>query len=333
MVGICNVSSHCSGILNDPTSAAESEDFIEWLDPDDELFNDEYDISDNELLSDDEGPSERFILECMQKRITSGFGITLDHILMIVNVVSQIMGKYKLGKQYFLQMMIMSSFPYEDYIMSIQVIVNFVGCLHLLQVNKICMIIIATLHLLVDGNGHPHHLCLAAYHIPDGFKPQVKPHGNAKKSSAPFYPTWASTMQMVKQESQKSRPKDVVASVSAKGGGMLGALAPGQLPRGEAQVSHAKCTIKFQENHGNELFLMMQRSKSGEEFVCHIKTCPNTAIVVANNRQLDDLVRFCSTPPGTETSILTIDTTYCLGDFECTPITYWHLLLTTQRYN
>jgi len=45
------------------------------------------------------------------KRITLGFGITLDHTLTIFNVVSQIMEKYKLGKQYFLQMMIMSSFP------------------------------------------------------------------------------------------------------------------------------------------------------------------------------------------------------------------------------
>lgn len=63
---------------------------------------------------------------------------------------------------------------------------------------------------------------------------------------------WASTMQMVKQESQKSGPKDVVASVSAKVGGILGALAPGQLPRGEPQVSHAKRTIKFQESHGDD---------------------------------------------------------------------------------
>jgi len=87
---------------------------------------------------------------------------------------------------------------------------------------------------------------------------------------------------MVKQESQKSGPKDVVSSVSAKVGGMLGALAPGQLPRGEAQVSHVKLAIKFQENHGDKLFLMMQRSKCGEEFVRDIKTCPDPAIVTGN---------------------------------------------------
>ena len=156
----------------------------------------------------------------------------------------------------------------EDYIAPIQQTVNFVGCLHLLQVNT--NIIIDTCNYMapfIDKRGHPHHLCLAAYHIPAGFKAEVKPHGNAKKSSAPFYPTWASTMQMVKQESQKSGPKDVVASVSVKVGGMLGALAPGQLPRGEEQVSHAKCTIKFQENQADELFIMMQRSKCGDEFI------------------------------------------------------------------
>ena len=110
---------------------------------------------------------------------------------------------------------------------------------------------------------------------------------------------------------------------------MLGALAPGQLPRGEAQVSHAKRTIKFQENQADELFIMMQRSKCGDEFIRDIKACPDPAIVVASNRQLDDLVRFCATPPETESSVLTIDTTYCLGDFECTPTTYRHLIVTT----
>ena len=63
-----------------------------------------------------------------------------------------------------------------------------------------------------------------------------------------------------------------------------------------------------------------------------IKTTPDPAIVLAYNHQLDDLVRFCATPAGIDSSILSIDPTFCLGDFECTPTTYRHLLLATRRY-
>jgi len=31
-------------------------------------------------------------------------------------------------------------------------------------------------------------------------------------------------------------------------------------------------------------------------------------------------------------SVLTVDPTFCLGDFECTPISYHHLLLVSRRY-
>ena len=64
---------------------------------------------------------------------------------------------------------------------------------------------------------------------------------------------------------------------------------------------------------------MMQQSKAGDDFVSDIKSTPDTAIVIATERQLDDLVQFCATPAGTDMSILTADPTFCLCDFECTP--------------
>jgi hypothetical protein len=111
----------------------------------------------------------------------------------------------------------------------------------------------------------------------------------------------------IKQEVKDAGPKDVVASVSAKVGGVIGARAPGQLPRGEMQVTNAKRTLKFSEGHGDELFVMMQQAKSGDRFVRDIKAATEPAIVVASDRQLDDLVRFCGTPSGAECSILTVD--------------------------
>ena len=52
-----------------------------------------------------------------------------------------------------------------------------------------------------------------------------------------------------------------------------------------------------------------------------------TAFVLARDRQLDDLVRFCTVPTS-----LTVDPTFNLGDFDVTPVTYRHLMLESVRY-
>ena len=80
------------------------------------------------------------------------------------------------------------------------------------------------------------------YHIPDNFTPTALPHGNSK-SSRPFIPTWSSTL--IKHEAKSAGPKDVVSSVSAKVGEVVGARAPGELPRGERQVINAKRALKL----------------------------------------------------------------------------------------
>ena len=183
---------------------------------------------------------------------------------------------------------------------------------------------------VVDSKGVPHHLCLLVYHVPRDFVPFSLPHGNAK-SSKPFIPTWPSTMKMIKNEIQQSGPKEVVASVSAQVGGVLQAYAPGELPRGERQAINAKRSLKFKSDEVDELFTMMQKSKTGDSYVRDIKSSPDPAIVIASDGQLDDLVRFCASPAGTETCIMTVDPTFCLGEFECTPITYRHLLVVTRR--
>ena len=49
----------------------------------------------------------------------------------------------------------------------------------------------------------------------------------------------------------------------------MGAEAPGQLPR---EVSNAKRALKFQENQDDELYVMMQKAKTGDDFVRDIGT-------------------------------------------------------------
>ena len=71
----------------------------------------------------------------------------------------------------------------------------------------------------------PHHLWLLVYHIPKGFIQISLPHGNSK-SKKPYFPTWLSTMKMIKSEMKSSGPKEVVSSVSVKVGGVMQAAAP-----------------------------------------------------------------------------------------------------------
>ena len=53
------------------------------------------------------------------------------------------------------------------------------------------------------------------------------------------------------------------------------------------------------------------------------------AVILASDVQLNDIARFCCDP--FEFSVLTIDPTFSLGDFDVTPTTYRHLLLECNR--
>ena len=137
-------------------------------------------------------------------------------------------------------------------------------------------------------------------------------------------------MKMIKSEVPNNCPKGVVASVSAKVGGVMQANAPGELPRGERQVINTKHTLKFSSDDGmDELYSVMQQAKANNSYVRDIKTSPDPAIVIASDGQLDDLVRFCAPLAGVESCVMTVDPTFNLGEFECTPTTYRHLMVQT----
>ena len=84
---------------------------------------------------------------------------------------------------------------------------------------------------------------------------------------------------------------------------------------------------------GDQIFAMMQSAKLGDSvgpFVRDTRPSPEPAFILARDRQLDDLVRFCAIANGF--SVLTVDPTFKLGNFDVTPITYRHRLLVTTRF-
>ena len=64
---------------------------------------------------------------------------------------------------------------------------------------------------------------------------------------------------------------------------------------------------------------------SSQVFVQDVKAAPNPMCVLSSEWQLDDMVRFLTN--NNQFGILTADTTYNLGDFYVTPMTYPHLML------
>ena len=115
--------------------------------------------------------------------------------------------------------------------------------------------------------------------------------------------------------------------------GVLHAKSPCELPQKERQVSYVK--LKSSTETGTDLlsdqiFAIMQSAEDRDgKFVRHTRPSPEPAFVVACDRQLDDLVRFCTIPD--DFTILTVDPTFNLGDFDVTPTSYRHCLLKTVR--
>ncbi len=196
--------------------------------------------------------------------------------------------------------------------------------------NKFCLFAFA------DASGNSHRYCFLCYRIPPDFVPTVVSHGNSK-SSQPFFPTLPSTMERIRSESRMKGPKQTVANVSAAVGGLIKAECPGMLPRNEKQVANmrrqsARTSGSITANPSDELFVVMQQAKLGDHvglFVRDLKAAPEPAIVVARDYQLQDLVRFATVEH--KFSIVTVDPTFCLGEFDMTPITYRHLLLQSCR--
>lgn len=129
-------------------------------------------------------------------------------------------------------------------------------------------------------------------------------------------------------------PKKVVAEVSSAIGGVLSASDACSLPRNEQQVTDIRRRQKKEScssNSTDELAVVMQKAylEDGDKcFITEMKTLREPAIIVALERQLDDLVRFCTFD---EFGILTVDPTFSLGDFDVTITTYTQLILRCRR--
>ena len=107
-----------------------------------------------------------------------------------------------------------------------------------------------------------------------GYLLAFKVHGNSK-AATPFYPMWPSTKEHIKQECLEKGPESTLSTISYEAGGIVGASAPGLLPRNEKQVSNFKRKLSFHSrisktaglSHdaaADVLFVVMQQAYSDD---------------------------------------------------------------------
>ena len=115
---------------------------------------------------------------------------------------------------------------------------------------------------------------------------------------------------------------------------MLGFQSHRVLPRNRQQVSDVKRNAKPKKDKDEmcELIKMSRLEASQlKPFIRRVQVTPEPSCFVASDRQLNDLVRFCTTQ-FLPASVLCIDTTFNIGNFFVTPTTYKHKILVDRHY-
>ena len=160
-------------------------------------------------------------------------------------------------------------------------------------------------------------------------------HGNVKKSNSSYYRSRPSTLQSIKEKAKERKgPFQVYDEVFEDAGGLLGFQSHGVLPRNRQQVRDVKRNAKPKKDKDEvcELIKMFSLKASQlKPFIIRVQVTPEPSCIVASDRQLHDLERFCTTQfhPA---SVLCIDTAFNIGNFFVTPTTYKHKILVYRHY-
>ena len=183
--------------------------------------------------------------------------------------------------------------------------------------------------LFVDMDQDTLNLALLQYCFISGeHEVKIAPHGNSKSGSA-YVRTMPSVMTKLKQAATQKTPKRALQFVSDEQGGVLGAASAGALPRSR-QVKDMRRNLKQDDDPLFSLMFMCkaEEGKGKDQFVRVVNAAPFPMMMLAYDYMLNDLERFCTNQR--RFSILGVDPTFSLGDFDVTVTTYHHLMLSSK---
>lgn len=172
------------------------------------------------------------------------------------------------------------------------------------------------------------------------------PHGNSKKGSSyrRMFPSTRTALQ-ASTASKKETPKQLLDNVYRSVGDVTEARSLGQLPRGPRDVYNARFAAKKETKFGqneqksaniNEvqgIWQLLEKAKREEEegndsaFIRECRIHPDFLVVLASNRQLQDLKHFCTNAD--EFCVLGVDPTFNIFEenISLTVMTYRNLKL------
>lgn len=164
----------------------------------------------------------------------------------------------------------------------------------------------------------------------------IQPHGNRKKSQEPYKRTQKSTIEMLQRALQSEPPRIAIDVVRERHGGITKATSSAAQPRNIEQTYNIKktqtssCHTINQDPYMQVILQCKEQAKDpSTQFIQHVKEAPKSAVVLATQQQLKDVIRFGTNPK--KFCIFQVDETFNLGDFSVTSTTYEHLFLINKR--
>ena len=199
-----------------------------------------------------------------------------------------------------------------------------------------CVVVKNLYFFITDNEEDTLNLALVQYSF-DGEEHAVipRPHANSNRPES-YIRTMPSTLKKLKSVAADLTPKFAVCD--SKTGNLLTASSAGALPRNRQQVADMrrcrdddKRQFCSRKKDPFSVMLMCKESQGGkpqDSFVRMVSGAPEPMTVLAYNWSLDDIEWVCTK---SQCTVLSIDPTFNLGDFDVTVTTYRHLLLTNSR--
>ena len=190
-------------------------------------------------------------------------------------------------------------------------------------------LLIVTISYFIDNDRDTLNLALVQYYFSCGeHEVKVAPHGNSRSKNA-YVRTMPSVMSKLKEAAEQKTPKRALQFVSDIQGGIQSAASAGSLPRSRQQVKD----MRRKKDDEDPLFSVMymckaEEGKGKDPFVRLVNAAPFPMMVLAYDYTLNDVNRFCTND--NTFSILGVDPTFSLGDFDVTVTTYKHLMLESR---
>ena len=174
-----------------------------------------------------------------------------------------------------------------------------------------------TVTTVTDHTGEELQLGLLEYHF-TGTEHSVSPHKNPRTGKA-FIPTAPSTKKAILEKVKGSKgPSSIFDESVESTGGILHCIVIAGMPRDIKQVKNARQRLK--EKDKNDQFASLLDLSRQEPAVRNLQWTPSPRVDFCSYEQLEEIIEECCSIDSK--SILSIDTTYNVGNFYVTSTTY-----------